>query len=154
MIYERNFKLLNSKFREMLIPTISTSVAANIVILIDAFLISLILGAEYLSVIQCIEPIFILITALYWMVALGGSVLCSMAKADFDDKQGNELFTVSVISVTAISLIITVVALLFSDSLVQLLCSSVSLRPFVSQYLNLFLIGMPFLSYMVVMGYL
>lgn len=153
MAYERNYDLLNSKFRELLIPTISTSIAGNIAILIDAFLISFILGSDYLSVVQCVEPFVLLITVLYWIFALGGSVLCSIAKADFNDTEGNELFTVSLISVTIITLIITVLSLLFADSIVQILCSSLSLRPLVSQYFTLYLIGMPFLSYMVVMAY-
>ena len=65
MAYERNYDLLNSKFRELLIPTISTSIAGNIAILIDAFLISFILGSDYLSVVQCVEPFVLLITVLY-----------------------------------------------------------------------------------------
>ena len=153
MAYERNYDLLNRKFRELLIPTISTSIAGNLAILIDAFLISFILDASYLSVVQCVEPFAILMTVLYWMFALGGSVLCSIAKADFDDRQGNELFTVSIISIIIISSAITIFALLFSDSIVTTLCFSDSLRPFVEQYFVLFLIGMPFLSYMVVMAY-
>ena len=49
MTYERNFDLLNSKFKEMFFPTLFASIAGNFAILLDAFIISLFMGAMNLS---------------------------------------------------------------------------------------------------------
>lgn len=65
MKYERNFDLINRKFRELLLPTIAVSIAGNFAILIDAFLISFILGSSYLAVVQSIEP-FACIVGLFY----------------------------------------------------------------------------------------
>ena len=151
--YERNFNLINKKFRELLFPTIAVSIAGNISILIDAFLISFILGSENLAIIQTIEPLVILISVIYWMIGIGGSILCSISKADFNDEKANEIFTVSLISAVLIGLIITVSVLLFPDLCSQIICSSTELRPLVSQYLNLYMIGIPFLCYMACIAY-
>ena len=98
MKYERNFNLINKKFRELLIPTIAVSIAGNFAILIDAFLISLILGSNYWAVVQSIEPFCFIVGLFYWMIGIGGSILCSIAKADFDDEKANTIFTVSLVS--------------------------------------------------------
>ena len=153
MEYERNFKLINRKFLELLFPTIAVSIAGNFSILVDAFLISLILGSQYLAVIQSIQPLVLLVAVIYWMIGLGGSIACSIAKADFDDEKANTIFTVSLVSVVVISLILVVFVLLFPDLFSQIFCSSDQLRPFVSQYLVLYIIGVPFLAYMACVAY-
>lgn len=153
MKYERNFNLINKKFRELLIPTIAVSIAGNFAILIDAFLISLILGSNYLAVVQSIEPFTLIVGLLYWMIGIGGSILCSIAMADFDDEKANTIFTVSLVSLVVISLIIVISVFLFNDFFTQILCQSSELQPLVNQYLELYIIGVPFLCYMACMAY-
>ena len=74
MKYERNFDLINRKFRELLLPTIAVSIAGNFAILIDAFLISFILGSSYLAVVQSIESFACIVGLFYWMIGMGGAV--------------------------------------------------------------------------------
>ena len=153
MEYKRNFTLINRKFRELLFPTIAVSIAGNFAVLIDAFLISLILGSQYLAVIQSIQPIVLFISVIYWMIGLGGSILCSIAKADFNDEKANIIFTVSLISVVLIGTIITILVFLFPNTFSQVICNSSQLRPFVSQYLIMYIIGVPFMCYMACVAY-
>ena len=49
MVYERNFDLLNGKFRELFFPTLFTSIAGNFAVLIDAFFISMFIIAHVSS---------------------------------------------------------------------------------------------------------
>lgn len=102
MEYERNFDLLNRKFRELFFPTLMVSIAGNFAVLVDAFFISMFMGSMYLSVVQSIEPLVSFINVLYWLIGLGGSIICTMAKAEFDEKKGNSYFTISIIGVTII----------------------------------------------------
>lgn len=153
MEYERNFKLINRKFIELLFPTIAVSIAGNFAVLIDAFLISHILGSSYLSVVQSVQPIVLSASVLYWMIGIGGGILCSIAKADFNDDKGNMIFTVSLVSVVLIGLILAISIILFPDFFSQLICSSTELRPFVNQYLIFFGIGIPFLCHLACIAY-
>lgn len=153
MKYERNFDLINRKFRELLLPTIAVSIAGNFAILIDAFLISFILGSSYLAVVQSIEPFACIVGLFYWMIGMGGSILCSIAKADFDDEKANSIFTVSLLSLIVISLIIVISVLVFHDFFTQMLCQAPELQPLVNQYLELYVIGVPFLCYMGCIAY-
>ena len=152
-MYERRFDLINKKFRELLIPTMAVSIAGNFAILADAFIISFIMGSQYLAVVQSIEPFALISCLVYWMIGLGGSILCSIAKADFDDEKANTLFTIALLSNVIIGLLIMVSCFLFSNEFTNILCHSAPLQPFVKQYLLNFSIGVPFVCYMACMAY-
>ena len=83
----------------------------------------------------------------------GGSILCSIAKADFDDEKANSIFTVSLLSLIVISLLIVISVLVFHDFFTQMLCQAPELQPLVNQYLELYVIGVPFLCYMGCIAY-
>ena len=152
-MYERNYQLLNNKFKEFFIPTLFTSMAGNISIFIDSIIVCFLIGVINLSVMQVIEPVSTLLNLLYWMIGLGGSLICSIAKAEFDQKKSNEIFTTSILSMIAIGIIITCLSLVFSDSILHVLCVSDSLRPMVSQFFRYYILGIPFLCYMMAISY-
>lgn len=153
MVYERNFNLIERKFRELLFPTIANTITGNFAVLVDAFLISLILGSNYLSVVQCVEPLILLFVVINWTLGIGGDILSSVARTSFDDKKSNEIFTIALISGIIMSVAMMALSLLFYDSILQFLCSSATLRPLVGQYLIYLLISMPFVTYMVILAF-
>ena len=152
-MYKRNYDLINTKFREFLIPTLFTSMAGNISIFIDSILVSMLIGVINLSVMQIIEPVSTLLNLLYWMIGLGGSLVCSIAKAEFDNKKSDEIFTSSIVSMIIVGIVITLICLLFSNNILHVLCSSDSLRPLVGQFFKYYILGIPFLCYMMSMSY-
>ena len=153
MDYARNYDLLNSKFRELLFPTLLTSIAGNFAMLIDAFFISLFMGSTFLSVVQTMEPFVCFINTVYWLIGFGGSILCNIAKAEFDKKKSNELFSVSIIGILLISAAITMLSFIFQDMIVQFICHSPNMKHYVAQYFNLFLVGIVFECYKIVLAY-
>ncbi|WP_458454334.1 MATE family efflux transporter [Methanobrevibacter sp.] len=153
MTYERNFDLLNRKFRELLFPTLMTSIAGNFAILVDAFFISMFLGSVYLSVVQSIEPFVAFINVIYWLIGLGGSILCTMARAEFNENKGNAYFTISIIGIVIVGLIITLSTLIFQDQYIRLLCHSAQFKPLITQYFYYYALGIVFECYMVCLAY-
>lgn len=153
MAYERNFDLLNSKFRELFFPTLMTSIAGNFAVLVDAFFISMFMGSMYLSVVQSIEPFVAFINVVYWLIGLGGSIICTMAKAEFNEEKGNAYFTISIIGIIIIGLIITASTMIFQESYIHLLCHTAQLKPLVSQYFYYYALGIVFECYMVSLAY-
>ncbi|WP_458406404.1 MATE family efflux transporter [Methanobrevibacter sp.] len=153
MTYERNFDLLNRKFRELLFPTLMTSIAGNFAILVDAFFISMFLGSVYLSVVQSIEPFVAFINVIYWLIGLGGSILCTMARAEFNENKGNAYFTVSIIGIVIVGLIITLSTLIFQNQYIHLLCHSAQFKPLITQYFYYYALGIVFECYMVCLAY-
>ena len=153
-MYERNYNLLRSKFKEFFLPTLFTSMAGNICLFVDGLIVTFLIGAGNLAPIQSVAPVITFVNLLYWMIGLGGSVLCSVSKAEFDDEKSNSYFSVSIISLLTIGMLITIIGLLFSNNIAQLLCiSQPELVPSVNQYFLALIIGMPFLCYMMSLSY-
>ena len=153
-MYERNYKLLRSKFGEFFFPTLFTSMAGNICLFVDGLMVSFLIGASNLAPIQIVAPVITFVNLIYWMIGLGGSVLCSVSKAEFDDEKSNGYFSVSIISLVSIGLLITLFGLLFSGNIAHFLCmSQQELTADVSSYFVALIIGMPFLCYMMSLSY-
>ncbi|MBQ2653162.1 MAG: hypothetical protein IJF83_06360 [Methanobrevibacter sp.] len=153
-MYERNYELLRSKFKEFFLPTLFTSMAGNICLFVDGLIVSFLIGAGNLAPIQSVAPVITFVNLIYWMIGLGGSVLCSVAKAEFDDEKSNSYFSVSITSLLSIGILITIIGLLFSNNIAQLLCiSQPALAPSVNQFFIALIIGMPFLCYMMSLSY-
>ena len=153
-MYERNYKLLRSKFGEFFFPTLFTSMAGNICLFVDGLMVSFLLGASNLAPIQIVAPVITFVNLIYWMIGLGGSVLCSVSKAEFDDERSNGYFSVSIISLVSIGILITILGLLFSGNIAEFLCLSQPELVFdVSSYFIALIIGMPFLCYMMSLSY-
>ena len=153
-MYERNYKLLRSKFKEFFLPTLFTSMAGNICLFVDGLIVSFLIGVGNLAPIQSVTPFMTFINLIYWMIGLGGSVLCSVAKAEFDEEKSNGYFSASLTSLLSIGILITIFGLLFSNNISLLLCiSQPELAPSVNQFFVSLIIGMPFLCYMMSLSY-
>ena len=153
MTYERNFNLINSKFRELFFPTLMTSIAGNFAVLVDAFFISMFMGSLYLSVVESIEPFVAFINVIYWLIGLGGSILCTMARAEFNEEKGNAIFTIAIIGIIIIGLLITISTILFQGQYIHILCTSSQMKPFVTQYFYYYALGIIFECYMTSLAY-
>ena len=158
-MYERRYDLLKSKFNEFSLPTLLTTMANNICIFSDSLIVSFLIGSFNLAAIQLVVPVVTLVNLIYWAIGLGGSVLMSSAKAEYDEHKSNAYFTVSIVSLVVIGILITVLGLIFIDPLVHLLCSSnlssggAEIFPLVKDYLMVTLIGIPFCCYMMSISY-
>ena len=153
MTYERTYKLLNSKFKELFFPTLLAAIAGNFALIADGFIISALIGPMNLSVIQSMEPLAQFVNVIYWLIGIGGTVLSTSAKANFDDEKADYIFTISLLGITVISVLIAALGFLFPDQFLQILCNSSQLRPLVYEYLRLYLLGIPFLCFFVVLAY-
>ena len=153
-MYERNYKLLRNKFGEFFFPTLFTSMAGNICLFVDGLIVSFLIGASNLAPIQIVAPVITFVNLIYWMIGLGGRVLCSVSKAEFDDETSNSYFSVSIISLISIGVLIAILGMLFSGNIAQFLCiSQPELVPDVTSYFIALIIGMPFLCYMMSLSY-
>ena len=152
-MYARNYKLLSSKFREFFFPTLFTSMTGNICMVVDSIIVSNLIGAMALSAIQPVIPVSTSVNLVYWMIGLGGSVLCSIAKAEFDSERSNRIFSVSIISLLLFGILVAILGTVFAPQIVPILCSSPQVQPLVYQYYGVYVLGMPFLCYIMSLSY-
>lgn len=127
--------------------------ANNICLLADSIIVSFLIGAINLSAIQIVAPVITFVNLIYWMIGLGGSVLASSAKAEYNDNEANALFTVSILSLIIIGVIIAIVGNIFIGDIVGVLCKTPQITPLVKEFFTIILIGMPFLCYMMSLSY-
>ena len=153
MRFERNYNLLNKKYWDFLIPTLLTVMTGNIALIIDSIIVSTLVGTVSLSGIQVIEPLSSFFSLLCWMIGLGGSVLYTATKADFDEEKANKIFTVAIVSITFIGLLLTIVCLLFTDNIIQLMSNSPQANSYAIEYFRTYVMCVPFLCYMLCLYY-
>jgi Na+-driven multidrug efflux pump len=152
-MYERNYKLLGGKFREFFFLTLFTSMTGNICLLVDSVIVSNLIGAAALSAIQPVEPLSTFVNLIYWMIGLGGSVMCSIAKAEFDNEKSNRIFTVSIISLVLIGILFSLFGTLFSSQIIAILCPFAQIHSSVFQYYSVYIFEIPFLCYIMCLSY-
>ena len=152
-MYERNHNLIYSKFKEFFFPTLLTAMAGNICLVVDSILVSFFVGVANLSAIQLVSPLLTFVNLIYWMIGLGGSILCSVSKAEFDDESSNSYFSISILSLCILGIIITIVGLVFSKDILSVLCRSQQLLPMVNSFYTVILLGIPFLCYLMSVSY-
>ena len=152
-MYVRNYKLLSGKFREFFFPTLFTSMTGNICMVVDSIIVSNLIGAMALSAIQPVIPVSTTVNLVYWMIGLGGSVLCSVAKAEFDSEKSNRIFSVSLVALLIFGILIAILGTVFAPQVVPILCPSAQVQPLVYQYYSVYVLGMPFLCYIMSLSY-
>ena len=130
MQFERNNKLIKSKFWQYFFPTVLSIFASNMAVVVDALIVSALLGVEALSGLQIIFPFICFVNLLCWMIGLGGSLICASAKARFDEDEANKIFSVAVMSILLIGIIIVVIGLIFPNVIIGFLSNS----PNINQY--------------------
>lgn len=153
MQFERNNKLIKSKFWQYFFPTVLSVFASNMAVVVDAVIVSSLIGVDALSGLQILFPFICFVNLLCWMIGLGGSLICASAKANFDENEANKTFSVAVISLLLLGIIIAVIGLLFPDFVIGLLSNSAHPNPYALDYFRMYIFGVPFFCFMCCMFY-
>ncbi|WP_458456700.1 MATE family efflux transporter [Methanobrevibacter sp.] len=129
-----NFKIADSKFKELLLPTLLIVMALNISSVIDTFFLGTFIGKNAVAAIELFEPLILFITVFEWLYGLGGQILALNKKAEFDTEGSNRYFTASLMVSFLASLILAIICLFFMDPLTTLLGASPNTKPLLMQY--------------------
>jgi len=140
-----NFKIADSKFKELLLPTLLIVMALNISSVVDTFFVGTFIGENAVAAIDLLEPMILLVTVLEWLFGLGGQILAVSKKSEFDIEGSNRYFTTSMVVSVIASLAMAVICLLFIDQLAVVLGSNAATKPLVMQY-STYLYGCFFVS--------
>ncbi|AMD17710.1 hypothetical protein TL18_06555 [Methanobrevibacter sp. YE315] len=130
----KNFKIADSKFKELLLPTLLIVMALNISSVVDSFFVTSFLGENAAAAIEILEPVILLITVFEWLFGLGGQILALNKKAEFDTEGSNRYFTVSIALSFIGSFIMAIICLFFMDPLATILRATPATKPLVLQY--------------------
>ena len=79
-----NFKIADSKFKELLLPTLLIVMALNVSAVVDSFFVGAYIGKNAVAALEVLEPMILLITVVEWLFGLGGQILALNKKSEFD----------------------------------------------------------------------
>ena len=129
-----NFKIADSKFKELLLPTLLIVMALNISSVVDSFFVGTFIGKHAVAAIDLLEPMILLATVLEWLFGLGGQIIALNKKAEFKVEESNIFFTTSMVVSFIVSSIFAIISLLFINELATALGSTAATKSLVIQY--------------------
>ncbi len=127
-----------------MIPAVVALVFGQIAPLVDSICIGQVLGEEALSAISTVQPVFYLLNTIGCLFGIGAGVGISKASGAGEKERAGKIFTLSVLSMVVVSLIITVLFLLFSDQLLVFLCATEENFGYAKEYYTVLVAGMIF----------
>lgn len=129
-----NFKIADSKFKELLIPSLLLVMALNLSSVVDSFFVGRFIGPNAVAAIELLEPVILLMTVFEWLFGLGGQIISINKKSKFDIEGSNRYFTASMVVSFIASIILAIIWLLFMDPLAPYLGASPVTKPLMLQY--------------------
>ena len=129
-----NYKIADSKFKEILIPSLLMVMALNISSVVDSLFVCAFIGPNAVAALELLEPLLLLMTVFEWLFGLGGQIIAINKKSKFDIDGSNRYCTTSIVTTFIASLIMAIICFLFVDPLATVLGSSPATKPPVIQY--------------------
>ncbi len=142
-IMQSTDRVLRKKYREYLLPTILTSMATQFASLVDSVMASNLVCSKGIAAISIIAPIQQLLYAITIIFGLGATSMISKALGEGDRTKANHLFTLSFLSVCAISLLAVAVQLPFVDGFSRIFTDDVELQRLTRDFYIPFICGIP-----------
>ena len=138
--------MLSKKFRQYFLPSVITAVALSLSEFVDGMIVSNLLDAQALAVINVSMPIMTLMSMVFMLFGGGGAIIYSEYLDQRDEKSAAEVFGTTLAATVLMSLVITGISLLALDPLVNLLCPSGVLGPDLNAYVFVLLLSFPVLT--------
>lgn len=113
--------------------------AATTAGVIDGVFIGNFVGAEALAAVNIALPMWAVFSAIVFMLAVGGSVVCGKHLGERDTQAASDIFTRTMIVTTGLGVLISGLSLLFLDQLVTLLGANDEIRGMVTVYMRIIL---------------
>lgn len=129
--------LINRALKSYLFATILTMSVVQVNSVIDSILMGQFLGPDALSAITLSGPIMSLIISFYILLAAGAALLAGKAIGERDFDRASQIFSVSLVSLFAVGLTVSIVGCIFSKEIVGLFCKDTRLIPYLNDYMRM-----------------
>lgn len=139
----RNAVTVNKKYNEYFLPTVLTAMATNIAMIVDSMLAGNMLGKNSLAAINLMSPVAQLYFSLTILFGLGASSIISYAKGKRDNALANKVFTITFVTIIALSVVLMGVGLPFGDSVCTIFTRDKELHSLLYAYYIPFIVGSP-----------
>jgi len=143
---QRRDYIVSTSFRTYLTATILTMVIEQLCLIFDGIIMSHLMGPDAMSAINLMGPFGMIVGAVFFLFAVGGSILAGKAIGRQDFTRGRQVFTVSVLAGLVASVAIIAICLPLQPQLVQSLCPDARLQPYLRDYMRMYLLVTPIVT--------
>ena len=137
-------RFVKKGFVRYMIPAVVALVFGQIAPLVDSMCIGQVLGEEALSAISTMQPVFYLLNIVGCLFGIGAGVGISKASGAGEKERAAKIFTLSVFLMVVVSLIMTVLLLLFSDQVLVFLFATDENFGYAKEYYTVLVVGLIF----------
>lgn len=129
------------------VPAAVGFMVMSINMVVDTFFVGNKIGDDGIGAISTVMPVIFLIAAFGMAIGNGGSSIVSRALGANDEERASYAFNNQITITIIINVILFVVIFLLKEPLLTLFGAVGTLRPYAKEYLDLLLMGVPFLSW-------
>ena len=141
MELKQDEQFLKKAYNRALLPCVLSVLSGNINILADGILVGQKLGTKALAAINFSLPVYLVLCIAGSFIVSGTAVCASDAIGRNQSRQAQELYQMSIFWCTAVSVLITVLGLVFLKPLSLMLCFDENVTPLVAEYLGMTIAG-------------
>lgn len=150
---EREYDFLKRKYNELLLPTFFMVMSEKVAMVIDVIIIGFFLGSTQLSVINLASPLTYIIGVSYILFGQGGNLLALRAQSELKHEKMNFYFTVSIVGIIVVSIIYSLVILLFMDNMLMFFNPPAEIFGLCKDYLSILVFYYPLNCYLLVVSF-
>ncbi len=143
-MFERNGEVLYRRFAKYFAPTILMTMALSMSIIIDGIIVGNILGPKALAAVNLALPLTMFFNVCHSLFGIGGSTLVAYYKGKRDAQSVNEIYTASLVGMLVMSVLITVLGIIFLKPICNIMTGGNELTPLASRFMVYFIWGAPF----------
>lgn len=127
-------------FFQYFIPTLLGMMLMSVNIVIDGIFVGNGVGAVALAGVNVAVPVFSVIISVALLIGIGGGTLYSMSMGENNPKQAQEIFSISMILITVITIVIALISYLNMELLARLFGANEETLPYVMDYMEILLL--------------
>ena len=143
---KRNGYLISKALHTFMWASILSSVAQLLSTLVDAIVVSNLIGPDAISAVNVSVPVLSMVGCFAILPGIGGSIVAAKAMGLRNQNEANRVFSISLKATLIFGLFVSIAGYLLAPFLVGLICPIGSrIYPLAATYLQIILIGMVFM---------
>src|SRR5690625_1584580 len=133
-------------FFQYFIPTLLGMMLMSVNIVIDGIFVGNGVGSVALASVNIAVPVFSVIISIALLIGMGGGTLYSIAMGENRPMRAQQIYTLSMVMITVITIIIAVISYMNLDSLARLFGANTETLPYALDYMRILFISALILS--------
>ena len=123
--YVKSGKLVNRKFREFFLPTVLSTIAGQLGVIVDSIIVGNFIDARAMASVGVCLPLNQLVAAIMMLISVGsGGGLVAIAAGARQHDEANRIFTAVTVLCFGVGALMTLLCLPFTRELSRFLASS------------------------------